>query len=146
MSESRWRNPGSLLSRRRLKLVLFLLAASVCIAEAQQPTPPPPGKLVDLGGYKLHLNCTGRGKRTVVFSPGAGDFSFDWYLVQTEVSKFARACSYDRGGEAWSNLGPAPRTGRQEAYDLGRLLHKAKEKGPYILVGQSAGGTIIRMF
>jgi pimeloyl-ACP methyl ester carboxylesterase len=130
-----------------LKFVLFLQAVTFCLAaQAQQPAPSPLGKLIDLGGYKLHLNCTGHGKPTVVFSNGAGDFSFDWYVVQGEVAKFTRACSYDRGGEAWSDLGPAPRTMRQEAYDLRRLLHKAKEKGPFIVVGQSSGGTVVRIF
>ncbi|HLK54010.1 MAG TPA: alpha/beta hydrolase [Candidatus Angelobacter sp.] len=135
-----------LLSSRRMKVASALFLLAVALVHAQSPTPPVPGRLVDLGGYRLHLNCTGRGKPTVVFSPGAGDFSFDWYLVQSEVAKFTRACSYDRGGEAWSDLGPAPRTIHQEAYDLGRLLHKAKEKGPFILVGQSAGGPVIRLF
>ena len=127
-------------------LLLVLTIYIVSSAPAQETAPPVPGKLVDLGAYRLHLNCTGHGKPTVVFSPGAGDFSFDWYLVQTEVSKFTRACSYDRGGEAWSDLGPTPRTMHQEAYDLGRLLHQAKERGPFILVGQSAGGPVVRLF
>jgi pimeloyl-ACP methyl ester carboxylesterase len=81
-----------------------------------------------------------------VFSNGAGDFSFDWYLVQTKVAQFTRACSYDRGGEAWSDLGPKPHTIFQEAHDLGRLLKIAGEKGPFIIVGQSAGSTIARAF
>lgn len=129
-----------------MKVASALFLLTVVLVHAQAPTPPVPGRLVDLGGYRLHLNCSGRGKPTVVFSPGAGDFSFDWYLVQSEVAKFTRACSYDRGGEAWSDLGPTPRTIHQEAYDVGRLLHKAKEKGPFVLVGQSAGGPVIRLF
>jgi len=124
----------------------IVLAISAQAADLPAVRPHPLGKMVDLGGYKLHLYCTGAGRRTVVFLNGAGDFSFDWYLVQRPVSKFARACSYDRAGEAWSELGPKPRTGLQEAHDLGRLLRAAHEKGPFLLVGQSMGGTIARMF
>jgi pimeloyl-ACP methyl ester carboxylesterase len=120
---------------------LVLLAAA-----ATAPSPAPLGRLIDLGGYKLHLYCTGKGPRTVVFSPGAGDFSFDWSLVQVQVAPFARACSYDRGGEAWSDLGPKPRTQAQEAHDLWRALKTAKENGPFVLVGQSMGGTVVRLF
>jgi pimeloyl-ACP methyl ester carboxylesterase len=108
--------------------------------------PAPLGKLVDIGEYRLHLYCTGTGKQTVVLSPGGGDFSFDWYLVQQRVSKFARVCSYDRAGSAWSDPGPEPRTLKQEAYELHLALDRAKERGPYILVGHSMGGLVVRIF
>jgi len=81
-----------------------------------------------------------------VLSPGAGDFSYDWALVQPEVAKSTRVCSYDRSGEAWSDLGPKPHTAQQEVYDLHRLLAGAGEHGPYIVVGQSLGGMIARIF
>jgi pimeloyl-ACP methyl ester carboxylesterase len=110
------------------------------------PDPPPLGKLVDIGGYRIHLNCTGKGKQTVVLSPGAGDFSFVWTLVQAKVSGFARVCSYDRPGSAWSDPGPMPRTMRQEAYEVRSALHAAKQRGPYILVGHSLGGLVMRVF
>ena len=132
--------------RLRSFLATLLLAFPLFATDAQVAAPPPLGKLVDLGGYRLHLYCTGHGKHTVVFSNGAGDFSFDWYLVQSKVATFTRACSYDRGGEAWSDLGPKPRTIFQEAHDLGRLLKLSGEKGPFILVGQSSGSTIARAF
>lgn len=87
---------------------MFLLLLSV-IAVGQQkdkkPKHPPPGKLVDVGGYRLHLNCTGKRGPTVVLIAGAGDFSFDWSLVQPGVSRFTRGCSYDRAGLAWSEPG-----------------------------------------
>lgn len=110
--------------------------------------PPAPGRLFDLGGYRLHLYCTGgrRGTPTVVLSAGAGDFSTDWSLVQPEVAKFARVCSYDRSGAAWSDLGPKPRTMIQEAFDVNRLLLAAQEYGPYVVVGQSLGGMVMRLF
>ena len=111
--------------------------------------PPAPGKLVDVGGWRLHLNCTGDSKRnwpTVVFESGSGDFSFDWSLVQPEVARLTRACSYDRAGNAWSDPGPQPRTMRQVAYELHTALKKADIKGPYVLVGQSFGGLLVRAF
>lgn len=108
--------------------------------------PPPPGKLIDLGGYRLHLYCTGKGKQAVVLSPGAGDFSFVWYLVQRKITAYARVCSYDRADNAWSDPGPRPRTLRQEAYEVHLAMERAKEPGPYILVGHSMGGLAMRVF
>jgi pimeloyl-ACP methyl ester carboxylesterase len=117
------------------------------IASAQGATESsPPGRLIDLGGYRLHLYCSGRGSPTVVLSPGAGDFSVGWALVQPAIAKVTRVCSYDRGGEAWSDLGPAPRTMDQEVYDLHRLLTVAGEQAPYVVVGQSLGGMVARLF
>ena len=98
------------------------------------------------GGYKPHLWCTGTGDATVVMSSGSGDTSFDWALVQPRVAESTRACTYDRGHEAWGDLGPVPRTMRQEAFDLRRLLAKAGVKAPYILVGQSMGASVARVF
>src|SRR5690349_10206758 len=72
--------------------------------------PRPPGRLVDIGGRRLHLNCSGKGQPTVVIETGLGDFSFDWVLVQRGLSPAARTCTYDRAGYAWSDPGPEPRT------------------------------------
>src|ERR1041385_3554644 len=125
---------------------LALPTLSANLSGQTDSAPPAPGKLVDLGGYKLHLNCTGNGSPTVVLSAGAGDFSTDWALVQPKVAAFTRVCSYDRSGAAWSDLGPKPRTVYQEVFDLERLLRAAGEHGPYIMVGQSLGGMVARMF
>jgi len=108
--------------------------------------PKPPGKLVDLGGRKLHVYCTGSGGPTVVVENGLGDFSFDWILVQTHVSRFARICTYDRAGYAWSDLGPMPRTFAQINLELRDALAKLGEKGPFVLVGHSFGGPVVRNF
>jgi len=128
---------------------LLALCLFQMIGVAQEKAPPIPGKLVDVGGWRLHLNCTGASKGeapTVVLEAGSGDFSFDWTLVQTEVARFARVCSYDRAGRAWSDLGPRPRTMRQVVYELHTALQRAGEKGPYVLVGQSLGGLLIRVY
>jgi len=82
------------------------------------PPYPPPGQLVDIGGWRLHLYCTGKPKLTadVILEAGLGDFSVEWSLVQPKIATFARVCSYDRAGDGWSELGPYPRTMRQIAY------------------------------
>jgi pimeloyl-ACP methyl ester carboxylesterase len=112
----------------------------------KKPAFSPPGQLVDVGGYRLHLNCTGKSGPAVVLIAGRGDFSFDWGLVQPDVSRFTRACSYDRAGLAWSDPGPTPRTMRQEAYELHTLLKAARIEAPYVLVGHSVGGLIARVY
>lgn len=129
-----------------LALVATVTSAFGRASAQRDSAPPPPGRLIDLGGYKLHLYCTGQGAPTVVLSGGAGDFAVDWALVQPEVAKTTRVCSYDRSGEAWSELGPAPRTLDQEVSDLHRLLAAAGERPPYVLVGQSLGGMVARLF
>src|SRR5262245_31328525 len=125
-------------------LVLPLIA--VAQQKNDQPAYPPPGKLLDVGGYRLHLNCTGKSDPTVVLIAGGGDFSFDWGLVQPDASRFARVCSYDRAGLAWSDPGPTPRTMRQEAYELHTILKAARIKAPYVVVGHSLGGLIARVY
>jgi pimeloyl-ACP methyl ester carboxylesterase len=133
----------------RVTVILFLLLLSVTAVGQPKDkalTYSPPGKLVDVGGYRLHLNCTGKGGPTVVLIAGGGDFSFDWSLVQPDVSRFTRVCSYDRAGLAWSDPGPIPRTMRQEAYELHLLLKAARIKAPLVLVGHSIGGLIARVY
>src|SRR5262245_33549793 len=131
-------------------LVLLTLPLS---GAAQQPATsrsyPPPGKLVDLGGWRIHLNCTGKNKAkspTIVLESRSGDFSFDWSLVQPDVARFTQVCSYDRAGHAWSDLGPRPRTMKQIAYELHTALGKLGIKPPYVMVGQSFGGLLGRTY
>jgi pimeloyl-ACP methyl ester carboxylesterase len=123
-----------------------LFATIAATAQSPLREPEPLGKMVDLGGYRIHLYCTGSGKRTVVLSPGGGDFSFAWYLVQQRLQSSARVCSYDRAGSAWSDPGPQPLTLRQEAYELDLALRLSGEKGPYVLVGHSIGGLVVTTF
>ena len=101
---------------------------------------PPPGKLVDIGGYRLHLRGAGNGGPTVVMDAGLGGASIDWSLVQPEIAKFTTVYSYDRAGMGWSDVGPRPRTSRQIVKELHTLLRNAGIKKPYVLVGHSSGG------
>lgn len=107
---------------------------------------PPPGQLVDVGGYRLHINCTGSGSPTVVIESGWGDSSAGWAWVQPEVAKTTRVCTYDRAGMGWSESSPEPRTAREYAKELHTLLAKANEPGPYVLVGHSMGGYTILVY
>ena len=107
---------------------------------------PPPGTLVDIGGYRLHLNCQGQGSPTVILDTGLGSPSLEWALVQSEVAKWTRVCSYDRAGLGWSDESPRPRTSQDMVEELHTLLHKANISGPYILVGHSLGGINMRLF
>ena len=142
---------GKLYCARR-PLVLFLAFLTFagparCFAPSENDSDPaPPGRLTDLGGYRLHMNVSGAGGPAVVLIAGAGDHSFDWALVQPAVSKFTRVCSYDRAGFAWSDPGPTPRTMKQEAFELRLLLRKAGIKPPYVLVGHSLGGLVARIY
>ena len=108
--------------------------------------PPPPGNFIDVGGHRLHLYTMGAGSPTVVFEAGGASWSLDWYPVQTEVAKFATACSYDRAGFGWSDSGPKPRTSEQIVKELHTLLTKAAAPKPYVLVGASFGGHTARLF
>jgi pimeloyl-ACP methyl ester carboxylesterase len=127
---------------------VFLLMSVIAVGQQKDKKSeyPPPGKLVDVGGYRLHLNCTGKSGPAVVLISGGGDFSFDWELVQPDVSRITRVCSYDRAGLAWSDPGPTPRTMRQDAYELHTLLKAARVQPPYVLVGHSVGGLIARVY
>jgi len=128
-------------------LVVFLASGSG--QEPAGPPLPPPGRLIDVGGWRLHLNCTGTARPsqpTVILEAGIGDFSVEWSLVQPGVAAFARVCSYDRAGDGWSQLGPHPRTFHQIVYELHTLLEKAGERPPYVLVGHSYGAWLVRLY
>jgi pimeloyl-ACP methyl ester carboxylesterase len=107
---------------------------------------PPPGRLIDVGGHRLHINSTGEGTPTVVIDAGVCDYSLHWCLIQPEVAKFTRVCSYDRAGTGWSDTGPSPRTSKTIARELHALLKNAEIPGPYVLVGHSFGGYNVRLF
>jgi pimeloyl-ACP methyl ester carboxylesterase len=110
---------------------------------------PAPGKLIDVGGYRLHLNCTGTGhpgSPTVILEAAFDDTSLAWSKVQPAVASFSRVCSYDRAGYGWSDTGPAPRTASHMVTELHTLLARAGVSGPIVLVGHSYGGAIMQLY
>ena len=107
---------------------------------------PPPGQLVDIGGYRLHLWCTGNGAPAVILDTGLGGSSAGWYFVQPDVARFTRVCSYDRAGMGYSDPGPSPRTARRIASELATLLDRSGIAGPVVLVGASIAGFNVRVF
>jgi pimeloyl-ACP methyl ester carboxylesterase len=130
-------------------LLVLLLAGAIYESSAEAADAqayPPPGQMVDVGGYRLHINCTGNGSPTVVIEAGLGDWSTGWGYVQPEVAKTTRVCTYDRAGWGWSDPGPMPRDASQIAKELHTLLQNAKIPGPYVMVGHSLGGLLVRVF
>ena len=107
---------------------------------------PPPGRLIDAGGYRLHIYCVGGGGPTVLFESGYGMTSNAWALVQPSVARLTRACSYDRPGYGWSDEPPDSRTGMRAVEDLHHALANGRIAGPYVVVGHSMGGGQVRLF
>jgi pimeloyl-ACP methyl ester carboxylesterase len=109
---------------------------------------PPPGRLVDVGGYRLHLVVTGEEHPgpTVVLDSGMVSFSSNWAWVQPELAKTTRVVAHDRAGLGWSDPGPTPRDAGQSARELHAALQRAGITGPYVLAGHSYGGLAQRAF
>ncbi len=101
-----------------------------------------PGRIVN----GLHVWVSGQGKPVVVLEAGIAASSVSWSLVQPRVAEFTRVLSYDRAGFGWSAAGSGSGTVREAAVDLSRMLEQSGETGPYVLVGHSFGGLIVRVF
>jgi len=129
-----------------MKIFFTLVSFFIVQLSLSQTDPKPTGKLVDIGGYRLHIDVEGKGSPAVILIAGATSFSLDWALVTPEISKIAQTVTYDRPALAWSDPGPMPRSLEQDVYELHVLLQKAKINPPYILVGHSLGGFISRLF
>jgi pimeloyl-ACP methyl ester carboxylesterase len=108
---------------------------------------PPPGDVVSVDGRRLHLNCTGEGEPVVVLESGFAPYgSLGWSYVQPSVSEITKTCSYDRAGYMWSEPGEAPRDGVRAVNELHSLLETASISPPYVLVGHSGGGVLVRIY
>jgi pimeloyl-ACP methyl ester carboxylesterase len=107
---------------------------------------PVRGRMVDIGGYRLNINCTGTGSPAVILDSGLGEPAMSWMGVQSGVERFTRVCSYDRAGYGQSDPGPQPRSSFQIARELHALLEKTDTPGPYVLVGHSFGGYNVRVY
>ncbi|HEX6268663.1 MAG TPA: alpha/beta hydrolase [Anaerolineales bacterium] len=140
---------------RRVLLVLAVLlitpgilgASYQSIASAiDKRSYPPPGQLVDVGGYQLHIHCIGDGTPTVILDAANQGTVSNWVWIQSEVAKTTRVCAYDRAGLGWSDLSPEMQDTQQNAQALHALLNNAGIQGPYVLVGHSLGGLYARTF
>jgi pimeloyl-ACP methyl ester carboxylesterase len=144
---------NALIGSAGLLVLLFVVGASYQLTAqlADSRRFPHQGRLVALGpsfaGLFLNINCTGQGSPTVVMDTGGGIPAVGWSLVQPEITKFTRVCSYDRAGYGWSGTaGPERRTSLQIATELHALLVAAGEKPPYVLVAHSLGGFDVRIY
>ncbi len=140
-------------SRRWLlyPVLAILVLASVgggceTVSEATDANYPMPGQLIDVGGYRLHLNCTGSGSPTVVLQPGAGEMSSNMGWIAPAVARDTRVCVYDRAGRGWSEPADTRQDGAQIATDLHALLQRGHVPGPYVLTGHSFGGLYVSIF
>ena len=106
----------------------------------------PAGKIVNVAGRKMHIDCIGEGGPAVILDSGLGDSYLSWRKVQPDIAKFTRVCSYDRAGIGYSDSSLRPRTARVIAEELHQLLQAADVAPPYILVGHSMGGFDVRLF
>jgi pimeloyl-ACP methyl ester carboxylesterase len=107
---------------------------------------PMPGRLIDVGGHRLHLSCTGSGTPTVVLEPGAGGMSSSLGWIAPAVARDTRVCVYDRAGRGWSEPADSAQDGAQIAGDLHALLQRGHVPGPYVLAGHSFGGLYVLTF
>src|SRR6266516_307099 len=123
---------------------LLALIAALSLAGAIYPASatqrdrrayPPPGRLIDVNGYTMHISCAGTpgsGNPTVVLENGLAGPVSTWVWVQQEIARTTQVCAYDRAGSGWSDWNPAPRDGLHVAAELHALLGKAGIAGPYV--------------
>ena len=153
----------TLQARRQLQslmrnLVLYPLFMAIGLAgiggsyatiqeQVDRSTTAMPGHLVDVGGRRLYLECTGSGSPTVVLVSGLAEASVYWRgWIAPVVAQNSTVCAYDRAGQGWSDPPPSPQDGVAVATDLHNLLAKAQLPGPYVVVGHSTGGVYVRIF
>lgn len=137
------------LSIGALSLAAIGAAYQTIATKLDQRAYPSPGQMIDVGGYQMHLYCTGANVNespTVILETGLGSISSAWARVQPEVAKKTRVCAYDRAGMGWSDPSSEPRDAQHIAQELHTLLHNANIPGPYVLVGWSYGGLYAREY
>jgi pimeloyl-ACP methyl ester carboxylesterase len=133
-----------------LVIIIALLAAAAVYqfmkSRQEKQRYPPPGEMVDVGGFRLHLNVMGSGQPTVILDAGMVSFSSNWAWVQPEIAKVTRVVAYDRAGLGWSDPSPQPPDAAQNARELHAALQKLGISAPYVLAGHSYGGLTVRAF
>lgn len=141
---------SGMIGRLLVGLVLSVAAHPVRAQMAEGPDPGlqyvQPHQMVDVGGRRLNLFCTGSGPHTVLFDSGGSDWSSTWALVHPEVAKGARACVYDRAGLGYSDPGRVPRTPFAIVEDMHQLIVAADLPRPLVLVGHSLGGFNVKLY
>jgi pimeloyl-ACP methyl ester carboxylesterase len=151
----------TLTSKQAAATIAFAaIASAIPMPSAAQASAPPSGQpgstpqdrfaypqqLVDIGGRRLHIHCSGTGSPTVVFDTYSGGSAWSWANVQPEVAKRTRACVYDRAGLGFSDPSPRPGTSENAVDDLHKLLTAAGIKPPYVLVGSAYGGMNVQLY
>jgi len=130
--------------------VLLLVAVGGAVATVSAATRSSadsgPGHMIDVGGHRLYLECTGSGSPTVVLQAGLGASSSSWATIAPKVAASTRVCAYDRAGHGHSEEAAGPQDGIALAADLHTLLERAGETGPYVMVAHSSGGPYVRVF
>jgi pimeloyl-ACP methyl ester carboxylesterase len=109
-------------------------------------TPVAPGRLIDVGGHRLHLNCVGSGTPAVILESGLGETAAYWDGISTTVARDTKVCVYDRAGRGWSDPASAPQDGVAVARDLHSLLDRGGVRSPLVLVGHSSGAQYVRIY
>lgn len=140
--------------KNTLSLSLFAIAAGAVsnshsatrIADSNQSEFARPQQMVDIGGRRLNLYCSGSGPVTVVFDAPSGEAGWSWFAVQPAVAKQTRACVYDRAGLGFSDPSDRPGTSANAVDDLHQLLLKAAIAPPYLMVGNSYGGANVQLY
>lgn len=127
-------------------LVLVALAYQAIGSRIDARRLPPPGRRVDVGGHRLHVDVRGEGQPVVVFESGIGASSLNWWRIQREVAGFACACVYDRAGYGWSDLSTRAPSAGEACNQLERVLDAAGLPPPFVLVGHSFGGYVLQIF
>ncbi|HEX3922425.1 MAG TPA: alpha/beta hydrolase [Streptosporangiaceae bacterium] len=106
----------------------------------------PPGRLVDVGGHRMHIWCAGSGSPAVVIIPAIGGTAAHWRTVADAVAPTTAVCVYDRPGLDWSDAVARWPSAEGIARNLHDLLRAAAVAPPYVVVGHSLGGLAARMF
>jgi pimeloyl-ACP methyl ester carboxylesterase len=106
----------------------------------------PPGELIDMGGYRLHLFCQGEGTPIVILESGLSATVAMWTRIQRGLAKTTQVCAYDRAGIGWSESNSAEPDAEHIAQQLHTLLHKANLQGSFVVVGHSMGGLFARAY
>ena len=127
-------------------LLLLSFLAIPRVAWSDEVSFEPPGKLIEVNGRNMHINCVGNKSPTIILDSGTGGFSLEWENIQHSLSQYVRVCAYDRAGYGWSDMGPLPRTTKRITQELHTLLQNAGIHGPYIIVGHSFGGFTAQYF